>query len=256
MAEETTSVEETTQTQETQSTETETTTETQATEEQSPNQEAQTEETTKTEPAKFDKKTAEQVEDFLLSAGLDSKEVAQAVTENDGVTPEILAALVKEHGEAVANLIAEKLDGLNTSFKDSRQAEDNAIFDAMKDAFPDETDAPEKIWADLAGWAKTEESGITQGERDAINGMLQTGGETAGFAVKLLLDTFKGSEQFTQQPKLITGDGLSDEHGVKSISKQDYSMERRKLEKAGHREGSDELRKLDARRQKALSRGL
>tara|TARA_Y100000310_G_scaffold113623_1_gene112075 strand:+ start:971 stop:1759 length:789 start_codon:yes stop_codon:yes gene_type:complete len=213
----------------------------------------------KEEPIKiqFDKTAVEQVEAFLLEAGLDTGKVATAVTENDGVTPEILAKLVEQHGESVANLIKDKLEGINDSFKATQKQQDQEIFDFVKEAFPEETiDDGEKIWSDLSGWAKSEASGISESERTEINGLLAGGGLGAKLAAQELVSAFKASPSFTQSPQLQEASGLSNEHGLKPLSRQEYGREMRKLEAQGHVYGqSYDMEQLDARRSLGMKRG-
>ena len=94
-----------------------------------------------------------QVEQLIVDAGLTASEVALAVQSGGGqVTPAIMQALVAKHGEAVASLVANQLESLNTSNIATASAKDTAVYTQVKEAFKDLTEQGGKeSWTELAG---------------------------------------------------------------------------------------------------------
>lgn len=200
----------------------------------------------------FDKSAAQQVEGFLEDAGLKPSEVAKAVSENDGITPEILKALVDKHGESVANLIADKIQNLHTSSMAAVKERDNALYDQVDEAFGDPQGGQE-TFKELAAWAKTN---IENSDRVAINAMLAKGGLQAKLAMQELITTFKESDDYTQAASLEVADNVSDLSSGQALDKRGYDREMRKLRKANHVYGeSKEMEALDRRRMKEIKRG-
>jgi len=195
----------------------------------------------------------EGVAKFIADAGLDMKTVAGDVTKNDGVTPEILAALVEKHGEGVASLIADKLESINSTYKEQAASKDKAVYDQVQEAFND-PQGGEATFKELAGWAK---ENIPNSERAEINKMLEQGGLAAKLAMKNLIDTFKGSESFTQPAALEVADSVSVDRGGMPLDKAGYDREMRKLISEGHEYGrSQEMEALDRRRTVGMKRGI
>lgn len=204
----------------------------------------------------FSAPVVKQVEEIVKQAGLDSAEVARAVTSNDGeVTPAIMKALVEKHGEAVANIVANQLKQFHTSNKAEANKRDQAIFNVVADEFKGVTDqSGEDSWKELSGWAK---ENVPNDERKEINKLLQQGGLAAQYAVRDLVARFKSSDNFTVDAQLLDGDNTSKEYGVTPLSKADYQREFRALEAKGHVYGqSRELAELDKRRTLGMKRGI
>tara|TARA_R110000851_G_scaffold57574_5_gene134061 strand:- start:624 stop:1463 length:840 start_codon:yes stop_codon:yes gene_type:complete len=197
-----------------------------------------------------------QVEQLIVDAGLTASEVALAVQSGGGqVTPAIMQALVAKHGEAVASLVANQLESLNTSNIATASAKDTAVYTQVKEAFKDLTEQGGKeSWTELAGWAKTN---IPDAERQEINVLLGQGGLAATYAINDLVSRFKSSDSFTQSAGLLEGGNTNKESGAAPLSKADYLREFRKLEAEGHNYGqSQELDKLDQRREAGMKRGI
>lgn len=205
----------------------------------------------KEESTKGVQSATQQIENFIEDAGLKPKEVAQIVSENDGITPEIMKALVEKHGEAVAGLIADRIAGLHKTSKSAAKERDTALFDQVKEAFTDEQSG-EDSFKELSTWAKTN---IDNKDRVEINAMLAKGGLAAKLAMQELITTFKESEDYTQSAKLVIGDNVSDVSGGQELDRKAYQKELRKLQKSGHVYGESEAMKaLDRRRMKAINR--
>ncbi len=216
----------------------------------------ETEKPASTESPKFDTTAAEQVKSFLTDAGLTPADVAKSVTENDGeVTPEIMAALVEKHGEGVAGLIKDKLAGLHQSNVAAATAQDNKVFAQVEKAFEGVTDqSGSDTFKELATWAK---ENLSTTERKEINALLAQGGKAAELAVGSLVDSFKQSDSFVEQPaSLMQADDTSTEYGGKPLDKVGYDRELRKLLNDGHNyDTSPEIAALNSRRTKSIARG-
>ena len=204
-------------------------------------------------PVEFDSKAAKSVEGLLTDAGLTPTDVAKSVTEADGVTPEIMKALVEKHGEGVADLISKQLEHLHQSNKDASAAKDNAVYDQVHEAFND-PQGGEETFKELSGWAK---ENIPNEDRVEINKMLAQGGYAAKLAINDLVSQFKGSDSFTQEAGLEVADNLSNQIGGQPLDKAGYQREMRALTEKGHVYGqSQEMIALDKRRTAGLNRGI
>ena len=200
-------------------------------------------------------KDAKHVEGLLEQAKLVPEDVAEMVAKNGGEVPTELAKSLREtHGEAVAELIEDKLKGFYKSTIDVVRAKEKVIFDQVENEFKGVTDQKgEQTWDELATWAKANIDATTRKE---LNGMLDKGGIAAKKAVEHIVQEFKNSDSFSQEAKLVGGDNLSQDYGVKTIDKSGYDRELRKLLESGHDyDTSPEIAQLNKRRLKAISRG-
>jgi len=202
---------------------------------------------------KYSSEQAEQIKSFIDAADLDVDATVAEVNKN-GVTPEIMEALVEKHGEAVANLIAGQMEGLAEQRKAETAAKDKAVFDLVSEAFKDITDqSGEESWKELAKWSK---DNFTKEQRAEVNGMLEQGGLAAELATKHLIESFKGSDQYQQPAQLQTETNIDTGEVFTPITKSEYTMKLRELEGKGHVYGeSTEMKRLDAQRMKSMQRG-
>lgn len=222
---------------------------------QETNQQGTSEETTQRE-YDLDSPVVKQVENLLKEAGLDVLKVAEDVNNNDGKpSPELVKALADKHGDAVASIIAEQLQGFHASRKAQDAKRNQAVFDQVQDAFKDVTNQTGKeTWNELSGWAK---DNIADSERREINKLLSQGGLAAKYAVDDLVSRFKSSDSFVQQADLLTGDNTANDFGVKPLSKAEYTAALRELEAKGHVYGqSQAMMALDKRRMAGMQRGI
>lgn len=201
------------------------------------------------------KDTASQVNHFLSEAGLDVESVVKDFTETGTLSLESMKALIDKHGEAVAGLVVEQVKGLYKNAKAQAEARDKAVFEQVQKAFEGITEQTgEETWAELSGWAK---ENIPNEQRADLNKMLGKGGLQAKLAVDYLIATFKQSETYSQPAELLGGDATVDSFGLKPLTKDEYLRELNVLLAKGHDYNtSPEIRKLDARRQQGMRRGL
>lgn len=201
------------------------------------------------------KDTNTQVTKFLDDAGLNSESVIKEFVDDGELSVDSMKALVEKHGEAVASLIIDKLKGLHEQSVKAAEARDQAVFKQVEEAFKGLTDQTgEKTWEELSGWAK---ENVPNEERAELNRMLQGGSLQAKLAIDYLVNTFKKSDAFSQPAELLDTDNVSEDYGLKPLSRNEYLRELDVLLAKGHDYNtSPEIRQLEARRQKGMSRGI
>lgn len=201
------------------------------------------------------KDTNTQVTKFLDDAGLNSESVIKEFVDDGELSVDSMKALVEKHGEAVASLIVDKLKGLHKQSVEAAEERDQAVFKQVEEAFKGLTDQTgEKTWEELSGWAK---ENVPNEERAELNRMLQGGSLQAKLAIDYLVSTFKKSDAFSQPAELLDTDNVSEEYGLKPLSRTEYLRELDVLLAKGHDYNtSPEIRQLEARRQKGMSRGI
>lgn len=201
------------------------------------------------------KDTNTQVTKFLDDAGLNSESVIKEFVDDGELSVDSMKALVEKHGEAVASLIVDKLKGLHEQSVKAATDRDQAVFKQVEEAFKGLTDQTgEKTWEELSGWAK---ENVPNAERAELNSMLQGGSLQAKLAIDYLVSTFKKSDAFSQPAELLDTDNVSADYGLKPLSRTEYLRELDVLLAKGHDYNtSPEIRQLEARRQKGMSRGI
>ena len=205
-----------------------------------------------------DKSKLSQVTGLVEQAGLTMTEVAEYAKANDGaIDLDTMVALKEKHGDAVATLIADQIKGIHAERTSEANARDKAVYDQVEEAFKDTADegqTGEESWKELATWSK---ENVSNEHRAEINTLLAQGGLAAKLAVQELTNAFKEAHNVRefQDAELLEADTPAGVNGG-NITKQDYVMEMRKLELAGHQYGtSAEMKKLDARRMKSINSG-
>lgn len=204
----------------------------------------------------FNTPIVEQVSKLLSDAGLNPQDVAKAVTANDGkITPDLIKSLSEKHGDAVASIVASQLEGFHKESTKVAATRDAEVYNQVEKAFEGITDqSGQDTWKELSTWAK---ENVPNDVRKDINKLLQQGGLAATYAINDLVSRFKSSDSFTQEAQLLEGSSLSNDNGVTPLSRSEYNAELRKLEQAGHVYGqSNEMAKLDKRRQLGMNRGI
>lgn len=203
-----------------------------------------------------DKSKLGQVTSLVEAAGLDMVEVAKLAKANEGkLDLDTMVALKEKHGDAIASLIADQIQGIHAENKAASDKRDAAVYDQVKELFADVTEQTgEETWKELAGWAK---DNVSNEHRSEINGLLAQGGLAAKLAVQELATAFKesqGTQEF-QEADLLEADTTTKSSEGGMISKSDYNRELNKLLESGHVYGeSREIAKLDSRRAKSIGR--
>lgn len=197
----------------------------------------------------------QKLEKFLVDANLKPSDVTKQVIEAGGkVTPEILKALEDKYGAGVAALLADQVTDLYKHGQAKVKEQETAIFNQVEAAFKDVTQqSGEETFKELSTWAKTN---IDNATRSELNKLLEAGGFQAELAVKYLVETFKGSENFQPSAKLLTADATSQASSIVPLTRQQYRAEQEKLLAKGYSESSPEMVKLDRARQLGMARGI
>ena len=222
------------------------------------------------EPAKADaelakskeelKKTTEvkakQVEDLVVSAGVDpSKLIANADHETGSLGVDDKVKLINKHGEAIADLIEGNIKKLLMDTKKHSTKKDKAVFDQVAKEFTGVTKQDGKeTWKELASWVK---ENVDVSTRKEYNRMLTAGGLSAKLAVKEMVSAFKKENDMTIPAQLVAGDsdsGVSASTGF--ITRAEYMKQLDVFQKAGHDyDTSPEIAALNKKRMKSISSG-
>jgi len=203
----------------------------------------------------YDNPAAKQTGDMLSAAGVDPLKARDAVTANGGqCTPEIYEALVKQHGEGMASLLATQMTQLHKQGVEKGNAQDQAVYDQVQEAFKGVTEQSGKeTWNELSAWAKTN---VPTDQQKELNKLLGQGGMAAQLAVQELTNAFQKSGEYTQPMEGIEGDNVPNAPKGGDLTRSDYNTELDALLAKGHNyETSREVKALQARRAKSAQRG-
>lgn len=207
-------------------------------------------------PIDYASPAAKQVGSMLSDAGVDPAKARDAINANGGkCTPDIYAALVAKHGEGMASLLAGQMSQLHTEGVAKSNAQDNAVYTQVADAFKGITEQSGKeTWGELSEWAKTN---VTNEDRKALNAVIQQGGMGAKLAVQELINAFQNSGDYSQEMKGIEGDNVPNAPKGGDITRGEYNTQLDALIAKGHNYNtSQEVKSLQARRAKSAQRGL
>lgn len=136
------------------------------------------------------------VERSFVKAGVDGNVLVDSYLRDGQFDAKQVEALVKKVGEDQANLLLGQLATNATKLVESKRAEAKALADMA---------GGEEQLKDVLTWAAMEESGIEQPTRDAINEMLDRGGEFSQIALQYLMLGFRVSNGESVLP--VTGEG-------------------------------------------------
>lgn len=197
----------------------------------------------------------QKLEQFLSDASLKPKDVAEAISGNNGkLTPEILKALEEKHGVGVAALLADQLQQVHADSVKAIKARDTEVFKQLEKEFEGITNqSGEETFKELKQWAET---ALPNKDRVELNKLLQGGGLGAQLAIAHLSSTFKEQSNIVVPAKLVSGTATVSAV-MTPITRAEYTTQLRALEAKGHVYGqSEEIAKLDARRAAGLKRGI
>lgn len=201
---------------------------------------------------KVESKAAE-MDDLIKAAKIDPTALMKGF-DADSMTMSVehKAALIKEHGVAIADLIEARVVGMVADTKTVVQKNNQAVFKQLEDEFQGTTDQTgEETWKELSGWTKQNVSNEMQQE---LNGMLRAGGLQAALAIQEMVKTFRESSGVTIEADLVEGDNVQAPAASKAyISRKDYNEQLDKLLSSGHNyETSPEVKALNNRRARSL----
>jgi hypothetical protein len=162
---------------------------------------------------------------------------------------EARASLVESLGPDIANLVVSQLEGEVTKQRESVAQE----AEAQKKYANEQLGVEDGGWEQLKEFANSDESGYSDGDRQALDSMLREGGVKAQWAIDQIVSRTQKSQGFTQVPHLLSGDGPTTA-GFEPLTKAGYVEEMRKVQfKYG--EGSREVEALRNRRAQSIQRG-
>lgn len=196
----------------------------------------------------------QQVADMVVEAGLDAKELRTAITENGGVLPLVaMKALVEKHGEAVAGLMASKLNGMYTNEQAAIADANTSLYAKFETEFEGIAEGTGKEAFDsAAAWAR---ENMPKEDRAGLQELLRSPNKyVRDLGLNKLATAYKGADTYTQDATLELGDTTVTTN-VTSLSKQAYQIELNALMGKGYSYESPEVRQLQNRRTAAMKKG-
>jgi hypothetical protein len=164
------------------------------------------------------------------------------------------AALVEALGEGVAGLALRQLQAEMTTVTAAGKAEHIRIKEYAAKLFNESPENAEEAWQVLNNFAASSESGLSDDDRDALNGMLVEGGSKANWAVNELRSRYEKSQGFSKAPNLVDGN-RPNASGFVPMTKQEYQAEiAPAMQKFG--QGSPEVNAIQQRRLASQRRGF
>ena len=196
----------------------------------------------------------QQVAEAVAEAGLKPADLRAAMEKNGGVLPiRALQALVKTHGEGVANAMAEQLKGMYTAGQSAAEAANVAAYTSFEGEFEGaEAGSGKQHFDNAAAWARTS---LDKGEQEGITSMINSSNEyVSKLGLNKLAAAYQASEQYTQAGDLLSGDNLVTTN-VSLLDKSSYQRELQQLMGKGYSYESREVESLNNRRTAAINRG-
>jgi len=160
---------------------------------------------------------------------------------------------VKEHGESVANAMAERLKGMYTEGEKAKNDANTAVYASFEKEFEGSEEGSGKQHFDnAAAWAR---ENLSDGERSGITDMINSSNEyVRNIGLNKLANAYQSSDKYTQAGDLLSGDNLTTTN-VAALDKASYQRELSALMDKVYSYESREVRSLQNRRTAALKRG-
>lgn len=210
------------------------------------------------QPIQYSEDAYAQVNNFITSVEGDAEKLTEYMLTNGTLPLDFTTKLAEKHGHATANLVIEQMKAMHESHvleaQQTSERNNKAVFDQVHKAFEGITEQTgEQSWNELATWAK---DNVPKEKRDEINVMLAQGGMSAELAVTFLIDSFKGSAQYTQPAQLMEGTNRNNVPAGGNLTRAEYNTKLNKLLDAGKSYNSSEVVKLQAQRKRSMQRGI
>lgn len=196
----------------------------------------------------------QQVAEAVAAAGLKPDELRAAMEKNGGTVPlKALQAMVKEHGESVANAMADQLKGMYTAGEAAKEAANTAVYNAFQKEFEgSEEGSGKQHFENAAAWAR---ENLSTEERNGISDLINSSNEyVRNLGIAKLAESYQNSDKYTQAGDLLTGDNLATTN-VTVLDKTTYQRELTALMDKGYSYESREVQSLQNRRTAAIRRG-
>lgn len=200
-------------------------------------------------------KKAKQVEDLIVSAGIDPVNLANTADRETGeLSVDHKIKLIEKHGEAVADLIEGNVKKMMQDTRKYNDARDKSVFDQVEKEFKGvTTQKGSDTWKELASWVK---DNMDKSTRKEYNKMLSSGGLQAQLAVKEMVTAFKKENDMTISAKFMDGDSGAIETTGGFITRSEYMKQLDVLQKGGHDyDTSPEIAALNKKRMKSMQNG-
>lgn len=199
---------------------------------------------------------AKQVEDLVVSAGVEPRQlISEADPETGDISVAHKALLIEVHGEAIADLIENNVQKMIGDAHKVTEASDNAVYAQLETEFEGVTEQSGKdTWKELSGWVK---ENIDKDVRKEYNQMLSKGGIQAQLAVKAMVEAFKKNNDFTVKAELLEGDGQIATPSSKGfVTQREYRAQLDSLIASGHDyDSSPEIAALNRKRARSMQMG-
>lgn len=200
-------------------------------------------------------KQAKGIEGLISSAGLSPKDVMRGLDqESFEMDDEHFKALVTQHGDTVAKLVANEMKSMQGNISAMGKARDTAVYTALEEHFEGvTTDKGDSIWKELKGWCK---ENMPDDERAEVNKLLMGSAYNRDLAIEIMVNRFKASDQFVQPAQLIGGGNPAPPAGSAPLTRSEYNTELNKLTDAGHAYDSPAVIALQNRRLASRRKGM
>jgi hypothetical protein len=197
-------------------------------------------------------KIVDQVSQLLANQNFaGAQDIITEIMDTQELTLTSKAELVKGLGADVANLVISQLESSVATVKEAGAKEGARLKEIAMHRFGGND--PDAVWKGIQDFAKSPESGLTQGERNTMNELLNAGGYKAEMTISHLADKYEKSSSYARVPELMEGTAIGTV-GFQPLSKAEYQQQ---IGPAigEHGEASTVVQALRNRRAVSISRG-
>lgn len=197
-------------------------------------------------------KIVDQISQLLSNQQFEgAQDIINELMDTQELTLQSKADLVKGLGADVANLVISQLEASVAAVKEAGTKEGQRLKQVAMERFGG-TDA-DAVWQGIQDFAKSPDSGMSQGERNVMNELLAAGGTKAELVINHLASIYEKSPQYTAAPQLMEGTAAGTT-GFQPLSKAEYQqLIGPAIRESG--EASPEVQALRNRRSVSISRG-
>ena len=134
------------------------------------------------------------------------------------------AALVDSMGAPLAEMVMSQLNTEAAALTAANTAEATRLQNKAAEVFGFSEDRAADVWADIETFVKSEESGLSEADRAAMNNMLKAGGIQGDMVIADIAARFQKSQGFQKPANLLAGDGAPST-AFQPMTKQAYQAE-------------------------------
>ena len=173
------------------------------------------------EPISTSNKTFDEVGALLSESKYANVNTVLAEAAEGEISLKTRAEVLDVLGETLGTMVLGQLENEVGRIREAADKESQRLKEGAARALGGDADT---AWETLQEFARSEQSGLSQEDRDAINRMLSQGGKAGEMAVNELVRVYQQSAGFTHVPALLGGDGGTGD-GFKPLSKAEYVQE-------------------------------